>query len=42
MWPGLGGLPNRPREKRMVAGGVSKASVVNSCGTRPIKAREAR
>ena len=42
MMAGFGGLPNRPREKRMVAGGVSNASVVNSCGTRPIMVREAR
>ena len=29
-------------EKRMVAGGVSKASVVSSCGTSPISARAMR
>ena len=31
-----GGLPNRPRLKLTVAHTVSKASVVSSCGTRPI------
>ena len=41
-WPGSGGLPNRPRLKLTVAHTVSKASVVSSCGTRPIMARAAR
>jgi hypothetical protein len=30
------GLPNRPRLKETVAHTVSKASVVSSCGTRPM------
>ncbi len=42
MWPGSGGLPHSPRLKLMVAQGNSKASVVSSCGTRPIRARAAR
>ena len=36
MCAGFGGLPNRPRLKVTVAHTVSKASVVSSCGTRPI------
>ena len=36
MCAGFGGLPNRPRDSRIVAGGVSNASVVSSCGTSPI------
>lgn len=36
------GLPKRPRLKETVARTVSKASVVSSCGTRPILARAAR
>ena len=39
MWAGLGGLPNRPRLKVTVAHTVSNASVVSSCGTRPISER---
>ena len=42
MCAGLAGLPKRPRLKDTVAHTVSKASVVNSCGTRPIMARTAR
>ena len=42
MCAGLGGLPNRPRLNETVAQTVSKASVVSSCGTRPIMARTAR
>ena len=42
MWPGFGALPNRPRLKVTVASTVSKASVVSSCGTRPIFDRAAR
>ena len=42
MKPGFGALPNRPRLKVTVAKTVSKASVVNSCGTRPILVRAAR
>ena len=42
MCAGLGGLPNRPRLKLTVAHTVSNASVVSSCGTRPIFARAAR
>ena len=34
--PGFGGLPNSPRLKDTVAQTVSNASVVSSCGTRPI------
>lgn len=36
MKAGSGALPNRPRLKLTVARTVSKASVVSSCGTRPI------
>ena len=38
MWAGLGALPNRPRLKVTAwwPSTVSKASVVSSCGTRPI------
>ena len=36
------GLPNRPRLKLTVAHTVSKESVCNSCGTRPIIERAAR
>ena len=39
---GFPGLPNRPRLKVTVASTVSKASVVSSCGTRPIFIRAAR
>ena len=39
---GLRGLPNRPRLNCTVFHTVSKASVVSSCGTRPILARAAR
>jgi hypothetical protein len=39
---GLAGLLNKPRLKLTVAQTVSKASVVNSCGTRPISERAAR
>ena len=42
MCAGLAGLPNRPRLKLAVAHTVSKASVVSSCGTRPISERAAR
>jgi hypothetical protein len=35
-------LPNRPRLNVTVAQTVSKASVVSSCGTRPISERAAR
>ena len=42
MWPGLRGLPNRPRLKLTVFQTVSNASVVSSCGTRPIMARAMR
>ena len=42
MCSGLAGLPNRPRLKLTVAHTVSKASVVSSCGTRPISERAAR
>ena len=42
MWSGLRGLPNSPRLKETVAHTVSNASVVNSCGTRPISERVAR
>ena len=42
IWPGLGALPNSPRLNDTVAHGVSKASVVSSCGTRPISDRAAR
>ena len=42
MWAGLGALPNSPRLKDTVPHTDSKASVVNSCGTRPIIERAAR
>ncbi len=42
MCSGLRGLPNSPRLKLVVAHTVSKASVVSSCGTRPILERAAR
>ena len=42
IWAGFFGLPNRPRLKLVVAQTVSKASVCNSCGTRPICERAAR
>ena len=42
MCAGFGGLPNRPRLKETVFHTVSKASVVSSCGTRPISERAAR
>ncbi len=42
MWAGLAGRPNSPRLKVTVAHTVSKASVVSSWGTRPIRARTAR
>ncbi len=42
MCAGLAGLPNRPRLKLTVFHTVSNASVVNSCGTRPISERAAR
>ena len=42
MKAGFGALPNRPRLKVTVASTVSKASVVSSCGTRPILVRAAR
>ncbi len=42
MCPGSAGLPNRPRLNETVAHTVSNASVVSSCGTRPISVRDAR
>ena len=39
---GSRGLPNRPRLKLTVAHTLSKASVVSSCGTKPIFCRAAR
>ena len=39
---GSRGLPNRPRLKVIVSQTVSNASVVSSCGTRPISERAAR
>ncbi len=39
---GLAALPNRPRLSDTVAQTDSNASVVSSCGTRPIIARAAR
>ena len=42
MWLGLAGLPNNPRLKLTVAQTLSKASVLSSCGTRPIIERAAR
>jgi len=39
---GFFGLPNRPREKLVVAHTVSNASVCSSCGTRPIRSRAER
>ena len=42
MWAGSLGLPNRPREKLTVFHTVSKASVVSSWGTRPMRARASR
>ena len=42
MWAGSGGLPNRPRLKLTVLYTDSNASVVSSCGTRPISERVAR
>jgi hypothetical protein len=38
----IAGLPNKPRLNETVAHTDSKASVVNSCGTRPIIERAAR
>ncbi len=42
MWAGSAGLPNKPRLNDTVPHTDSKASVVNSCGTRPIIERAAR
>ena len=42
IYPGRAGLPNKPRLKLTVFHTDSKASVVSSCGTRPIIARAAR
>ena len=42
MTSGEGDLPHSPRLKLTVAHTVSKASVVSSCGTRPIIARAGR
>ncbi len=42
MKAGFFGLPNRPRLKLTVLHTVSKASVVSSCGTRPMVERAAR
>ena len=42
MCAGSGGRPNRPRLNDTVAQTLSNASVVSSCGTRPISARAAR
>ncbi len=42
MWAGFGALPNRPRLNDTVSHTVSKASVVSSCGTRPISERDRR
>ena len=42
MKAGFGALPNRPRLKVTVASTVSKASVVSSWGTRPIRDRALR
>ena len=42
MCAGLGGSPNSPRLKLTVAHTLSKASVVSSCGTRPIFERVCR
>ena len=42
MCVGLGPLPNKPRLKETVPHTDSNASVVNSCGTRPIIDRAAR
>ncbi len=39
---GSAGLPKRPREKRTTLRTVSNGSSAISCGTRPIRAREAR
>ena len=39
---GFGARPNSPRLKVTVAQTVSNASVLNSCGTRPIMERAAR
>jgi len=39
---GLAGLPNSPRLKDTVFHTDSNASVVSSCGTRPIRERAAR
>ncbi len=38
----FGALPNRPRLRVTVAHTVSKASVVSSCGTRPMAERALR
>ena len=42
MKAGFFGLPNKPRLKLTVLQTVSKASVVSSCGTRPMVERAAR
>ena len=42
MCAGSGALPNRPRLKLTVFHTLSKASVLSSCGTRPIRLRAAR
>ena len=42
MKAGFGARPNRPRLNDTVAHTVSNASVLNSCGTRPILVRAAR
>lgn len=42
MKAGFGFLPNNPRLNDTVAHTVSKASVVNSCGTKPIRERVCR
>ena len=42
MWAGSAGLPNKPRLNETVSHTDSKASVVSSCGTRPIIERAAR
>ena len=42
MKAGFGARPNRPRLNVTVAHTVSNASVVNSCGTKPILVRAAR
>ena len=42
MCAGFAALPNRPRLRVTAAQTVENASVVSSCGTRPIMARAAR